>query len=56
MIGLIGLFLSMVMMVLIKIKDDEIRASRFRKTVVVYTWLFGIVLFIIQVITWIVGG
>ena len=56
MIGLIGIVIVIIVMVAIKLKDDEIRKNRFLKSLCVYSWLLGIVLFLIQVINWIVGS
>lgn len=55
MIGLIGIIIVLVVVVMIKKYDSEIRKSQYKKSVCVYSWMFGIALFLIQVISWIVG-
>lgn len=55
MIGLIGIIIVLVVMVMIRKYDNEIRKSHYKKSLCVYSWMLGIALFLIQVISWIVG-
>ena len=49
MIALLGAVIIAVVSVLIKIYDKEFRKEQWKKTIVVYAWLFGVVLVIIQI-------
>lgn len=55
MLALLGAIIVVVVAVLIKVYDDEIRKNQFYKSMVVYSWLIGVALIIIGVVKFIWG-